>query len=94
VRRFHYYGQEDRDKEVFLPLTVTLRTGDIGLMDLDFFKIIDRRTCRYLSRDLLVFPNELENVISTCPESSDIASVSCEQQGESIKVFIVKTIGA
>jgi long-subunit acyl-CoA synthetase (AMP-forming) len=39
-----YYGQEDRDKEVFPPLTVTSGTGDIGLMDeKDFFKIIDRK---------------------------------------------------
>jgi acyl-CoA synthetase (AMP-forming)/AMP-acid ligase II len=37
-----------------------------------------------------VFPNELENVISTCPESSNCIGIDDEQQGESIKVFIVK----
>jgi acyl-CoA synthetase (AMP-forming)/AMP-acid ligase II len=40
-----------------------------------------------------VFPNELENVISTCPESSNAAiGIDDEQQGESIKVLLSKTI--
>jgi acyl-CoA synthetase (AMP-forming)/AMP-acid ligase II len=84
-----YYGQEDETKRSFSPLTVT--SGDIGLMDkMDFFKIIDRKKTRLLS-GFNVFPNELENVISTCPESSNAAiGIDDEQQGESIKVFIVK----
>jgi acyl-CoA synthetase (AMP-forming)/AMP-acid ligase II len=87
-----YYGQEDETKRSFTA-DGYFRTGDIGLMDENgFFKIIDRKKDMIIVSGFNVFPNELENVISTCPGVVECAAIGIddEQQGESIKVFIVK----
>ncbi len=70
-----------------------MRTGDIGIMAANGrFKIVDRKKDMIIVSGFNVFPNELENVISTCPGVVECAAVGIEDamQGEAIKVFVVR----
>ncbi|WP_295857613.1 AMP-binding protein [uncultured Xylophilus sp.] len=70
-----------------------LRTGDIGTMDAaGVTRIVDRKKDMILVSGFNVFPNELENVVSTCPGVVECAAVgvACERQGEAIKLFVVR----
>ena len=87
-----YYRQEKETEKSFTA-DGYFRTGDIGVMDANgFVKIIDRKKDMIIVSGFNVFPNELENVISTCPGVVECAAVGIEDelQGESIKVFVVK----
>ena len=87
-----YYQQAEETQKSFTA-DGYFRTGDIGVMDHNgFFKIIDRKKDMIIVSGFNVFPNELENVISTCPGVVECAAVGIEdeQQGESIKIFVVK----
>ncbi|MEJ1241547.1 AMP-binding protein [Chryseolinea sp. T2] len=69
------------------------RTGDIGFMDADgFFKIIDRIKDMIKVSGFNVFPNEIENVVSSHPKVLEVAAIGVpdEKSGEAIKVFVVK----
>lgn len=70
-----------------------MRTGDIGIMDSEgFTRIVDRKKDMIIVSGFNVFPNELENVISTCPGVVECAAVGVpdSMQGEAIKVFVVR----
>lgn len=87
-----YYQQAEETQKSFTA-DGYFRTGDIGVMDHNgFFRIIDRKKDMIIVSGFNVFPNELENVISTCPGVVECAAVGIEdeQQGESIKIFVVK----
>ena len=87
-----YYRQAEETQKSFTA-DGYFRTGDIGVMDHNgFFKIIDRKKDMIIVSGFNVFPNELENVISTCPGVVECAAIGIEdeQQGESIKIFVVK----
>lgn len=87
-----YYHQPEETRLSFTD-DGYFRTGDIGVMDSEgFFKIIDRKKDMIIVSGFNVFPNELENVISTCPGVIECAAIGIEdtEQGESIKVFVVK----
>ena len=87
-----YYQQPAENAKAFTP-DGFLRTGDIGVMDpAGYTRIVDRKKDMILVSGFNVFPNELENVISTCPGVVECAAVGVpdEKQGEAIKVFVVK----
>jgi acyl-CoA synthetase (AMP-forming)/AMP-acid ligase II len=87
-----YYNQAEETAKAFTP-DGFMRTGDVGFMDeRGYTKIIDRKKDMILVSGFNVFPNELENVISTCPGVIECAAVGVpdEKQGEAIKVFVVK----
>ena len=70
-----------------------LRTGDIGIMDpKGYTRIVDRKKDMILVSGFNVYPNELENVISTCSGVVECAAVGVpdEKQGEAIKIYVVK----
>jgi len=70
-----------------------MRTGDIGIMDSEgFTRIVDRKKDMIIVSGFNVFPNELENVISTCPGVVECAAIGVADtmQGEAIKVFVVR----
>lgn len=88
-----YYKQPDETAKVFTA-DGFMRTGDIGIMDAEgFTRIVDRKKDMILVSGFNVFPNELENVISLCPGVIECAAVGVpdEMQGESIKVFVVRS---
>ena len=88
-------GYHDRPDENATAFTADgyLRTGDIGVMDSrGYTRIVDRKKDMILVSGFNVYPNELENVISTCPGVVECAAVGVpdEKQGEAIKVYVVK----
>jgi acyl-CoA synthetase (AMP-forming)/AMP-acid ligase II len=88
-----YYNQPEETAKAFTA-DGFMRTGDIGIMDEQgFTQIVDRKKDMILVSGFNVFPNELENVISLCPGVVECAAIGIpdEKQGESIKVFIVRS---
>jgi acyl-CoA synthetase (AMP-forming)/AMP-acid ligase II len=87
-----YYQQAEENAKAFTA-DGFLRTGDIGVMDAKgYTRIVDRKKDMILVSGFNVFPNELENVISTCPGVVECAAIGIpdEKQGEAIKVFVVR----
>ena len=69
------------------------KTGDIGVMDeRGYFKIVDRKKDMILCAGFNVYPNEIEDVVSTLPGVLECAAVGIpdEKAGEAIKLVIVK----
>ena len=70
-----------------------LRTGDMGFMDTEgYFKIVDRKKDMINISGLKVFPNEIEEVISSHPKVFESAAIGVpdEHCGEAVKLFVVK----
>ncbi|OGA89164.1 MAG: long-chain fatty acid--CoA ligase [Burkholderiales bacterium RIFCSPHIGHO2_12_63_9] len=91
-----YYNQPEENAKAFTP-DGFMRTGDIGIMDAEgYTRIIDRKKDMILVSGFNVFPNEIENVISTCPGVLECAAVGIpdEKQGEAVKVFVVRSDAA
>ncbi len=87
-----YYNQPEENAKTFTA-DGFMRTGDIGIMDEQgFTRIVDRKKDLIIVSGFNVFPNELENVISTCPGVVECAAVGVtdSMQGEAIKVFVVR----
>ena len=69
------------------------RTGDIGHMSEDgYVKIVDRKKDMILVSGFNVYPNEIEDVISSHPGVFESAAVGVpdEKSGEAVKVFVVR----
>jgi long-chain acyl-CoA synthetase len=87
-----YYRQASETEEAFTA-DGFMRTGDIGTMDRrGYIRIVDRKKDMIIVSGFNVFPNELENVVSTCPGVVECAAIGIadEKQGEAIKMFVVK----
>ncbi len=87
-----YYQQPAENEKAFTQ-DGFMRTGDIGIMDMQgYTKIVDRKKDMIIVSGFNVFPSELENVISLCAGVVECAAIGIadEKQGEAIKVFIVK----
>lgn len=88
------YYQQPQENAMAFTADGFLRTGDIGTMDAGgFTRIIDRKKDMILVSGFNVFPNEIENVISLCPGVLECAAIGVadEQQGEAVKVFVVRS---
>ncbi len=69
-----------------------LRTGDVGIMDEDgFIRIVDRIKDMILVSGFNVYPNEIEEVVSSHPKVLEVAAVGVPDphSTEAVKVFIV-----
>ena len=69
------------------------KSGDIGVMDeRGYFKIIDRKKDMILVSGFNVYPNEIEDVVSTLAGVMECAAVGVadEKAGEAVKLVIVK----
>jgi long-chain acyl-CoA synthetase len=69
------------------------RTGDIGMMDeRGCFRIVDRKKDMILVSGFNVYPNEIEDLISTLPGVLECAAfgVPDAKAGESVKLVVVK----
>jgi long-chain acyl-CoA synthetase len=70
-----------------------LRTGDMAVMTPQgFFKIVDRKKDMILVSGFNVYPNEIEEVLSSHPKVLEVGAVGVEDEksGEVVKVFVVK----
>jgi long-chain acyl-CoA synthetase len=69
------------------------RTGDIGMVDEGgYFRIVDRKKDMILVSGFNVYPNEIEDLISTLPGVLECAAfgVPDAKAGESVKLVVVK----
>jgi long-chain acyl-CoA synthetase len=69
------------------------KSGDVGVMDArGFFKIVDRKKDMILVSGFNVYPNEVEEVVSSCPGVLECAAVGVpdEKTGEAVKLVVVK----
>jgi long-chain acyl-CoA synthetase len=69
------------------------KSGDVGVRDeRGFFKIVDRKKDMILVSGFNVYPNEVEEVVSSCPGVLECAAVGVpdEKTGEAVKLVIVK----
>lgn len=70
-----------------------LKTGDVAVADSEgFFKIVDRKKDMILVSGFNVYPNEVEEAISSHPGVLEVAAIGVpsESSGEAVKVVIVK----
>jgi long-chain acyl-CoA synthetase len=87
-----YWNRDDETKKV-MTADGFLKTGDIGLINEEgFIKIVDRKKDMILVSGFNVYPNEIEDVVSTHPKVFEVAAIGVpdEKTGEAIKLFIVK----
>lgn len=91
-----YYNRPDETANVFVNDEngrQFFKTGDIGLMQADgFFKIVDRKKDMILVSGFNVFPNEIEEVVASCPGVLEVACIGVEdsKSTEAVKIFVVK----
>lgn len=86
------YWQRPQDTAQVMTADGFFRTGDIGIVDAQgVFKIVDRKKDMILVSGFNVFPNEIEDVLSTLPGVLESAAVGVpdEKSGEAVKLFVV-----
>ncbi len=69
------------------------KSGDIGMIDdAGFFRIVDRKKDMILVSGFNVYPNEIEEVVSSHPKVLEVAAVGAqdEHSTEVVKVVVVK----
>ncbi len=87
-----YWHRPDETEKV-MTANGYFRTGDIGVMDeRGFFKIVDRKKDMILVSGFNVYPNQVEEVITSHPKVLEcgVIGVPDEYSGEVVKAFIVK----
>jgi len=70
------------------------KSGDVGVMDESgFVRIVDRKKDMILVSGFNVFPNEIEDVVSTLPGVAESAAIGVpdEKSGEAVKLFVVRS---
>lgn len=90
-----YWNREEATKEA-LDEDGWLRTGDIAVIQEDgYIRIVDRKKDMILVSGFNVYPNEIEDVLSSLPGVLQSAAIGIpdEKAGEAIKVFITKKPG-
>ncbi len=88
-----YWQRPDETALVMLPGD-WFRSGDVGFMDeRGFFKIVDRKKDMILVSGFNVYPNEIEDVVSTLPGVLECAAVGVadERTTEAVCLFVVKS---
>jgi long-chain acyl-CoA synthetase len=88
-------GYWKRDDETAKVMTTDgfFKSGDIGIINSDgYVKIVDRKKDMILVSGFNVFPNEIEDVVSTHPKVFEVAAIGVpdEKTTEAIKLFVVK----
>jgi long-chain acyl-CoA synthetase len=87
-----YWQRPDETAKVMTP-DGFFRTGDIGVMDeRGYVKIVDRKKDMVLVSGFNVYPNEVEDVVASCPGVLECAVIGVpdDKSGEAVKVFVVK----
>jgi long-chain acyl-CoA synthetase len=87
------YWQQESETSNVLGSDGYFRTGDIGLMDeAGYFKIVDRKKDMILVAGFNVYPNEVEDIVTSIPGVVECAVVGVRQtsSGEAVKLFVVR----
>ena len=86
-----YWKRDEATAEVMTP-DGYFRTGDIGVMDEDgYFKIVDRKKDMIIVSGFNVYPNEVEDVMSSHPKILEcgVIGIDNDKSGEIPKIFVV-----
>lgn len=86
-----YWQRPDETAKVFID--GWFKTGDIAIqLESGFFKIVDRKKDMILVSGFNVYPNEVEEAISSHPGVLEVAVIGVpdEKSGELVKAFVVK----
>ena len=87
-----YWQRPDETAKVMTP-DGFFKSGDIGIMDeRGYTKIVDRKKDMIIVSGFNVYPNEIEQVITTHPGVVECAAIGVpdERSGEAVKVFVVR----
>jgi long-chain acyl-CoA synthetase len=87
-----YWGQPEASARAFTADGFLL-TGDIGAVDArGYYRIVDRKKDMIIVSGFKVFPNEVEDVVSTLPGVLECAAfgVPDERAGEAVKLVVVR----
>ena len=87
-----YWQRPDETAKVMTP-DGYFKSGDIGIMDeRGYIKIVDRKKDMILVSGFNVYPNEVEEIVSSHPGVLEAAAVGVpdEKSGEVVKLFVVK----
>jgi len=69
------------------------KTGDVGIMDeRGYVRIVDRKKDMIIVSGFNVYPNEVEDVVASCPGVLECACIGVPDanSGEAVKVFVVR----
>ena len=91
-----YWQRPDETARVMTP-DGFFKSGDVGVMDeRGYFRIVDRKKDMIIVSGFKVFPNELEDVVSTLPGVLECAAfgVPDERAGEAVKLVVVRKADA
>ncbi|MDI9330674.1 MAG: long-chain-fatty-acid--CoA ligase [Alphaproteobacteria bacterium] len=87
-----YWQRPEETAKVMLP-GGWFRTGDVGVMDeRGYFKTVDRKKDMILVSGFNVYPNEIEEVVSSCLGVLECAAIGVPdtESGEAVKLVVVK----
>ena len=87
-----YWQRPDATAEV-MTTDGYFKSGDIGVMlETGHVKIVDRKKDMILVSGFNVYPNEIEDVVASCPGVLECAVIGIpdEKAGEAVKLFVVK----
>ena len=88
------YWQRPQDTAAVMTRDGFFKSGDIGVMlPNGHVKIVDRKKDMILVSGFNVYPNEIEDVVASCPGILECAAIGVpdEKTGETVKLFIVKS---
>ncbi len=87
------YWQKPEETALVMTKDGAFKTGDIGFMnEQGYIKITDRKKDMILVSGFNVYPNEIEDVVASCPGVLEVCAVAAadEKAGEVVRVVIVK----
>ncbi|MDX5441832.1 MAG: long-chain fatty acid--CoA ligase [Alteromonadaceae bacterium] len=88
------YWQRPEDTQKSFTDDGFLKTGDIALIQEDgYIRIVDRKKDMIIVSGFNVFPNEIEDVVTSHPKVVECAAVGIPdaKSGEAVKVYVVPT---
>ena len=88
-----YWNSEEETRNAFTE-DGYFKTGDIAVMNKNgFIKIVDRKKDMIISSGFNVYPNEIEDYVTSHPDilEAGVIGIEDKNRGESIKLFIVST---
>ncbi|HTN28149.1 MAG TPA: long-chain-fatty-acid--CoA ligase [Burkholderiales bacterium] len=87
------YWQRPEETAKVMTQDGAFKTGDVGVMDeRGYVKIVDRKKDMILVSGFNVYPNELEDVVASCPGVLECCAIGVpdEKSGEVPKLFVVR----
>ncbi|KKM89662.1 hypothetical protein LCGC14_1246450 [marine sediment metagenome] len=88
------YWQRPEDTQKSFTDDGYIRTGDIAVIQEDgYIRIVDRKKDMIIVSGFNVYPNEIEDVVSSHPKVVECAAVGVEdaKSGEAVKIYLVAT---